>query len=136
MAARQLPAPLGVGRLEAAVLGASEADVEERAVPGVVERVPAAASPDPVPVEQVALLLAATPRRRDGDPTDLEPPARGGRAAEQGGAEQQQRGGRRGQPRQLGLLPPPLGRQPQQALHRRARQHCRRLPGVYLRVQG
>jgi len=129
MASRRLPAPLGVGRVGAAVLGAAEADVEERAVPGVVERVPAATSRDPLPVEQVALLLvvATTPRRRssrcgdgplvdirrrirvrsssDGDPAGPEPPVRGhqrgGRAAERGGAEeeQQQRGGRRGQPR-------------------------------------
>ena len=61
IAARRLPAPLGVGRVGAAILGAAGADVEEGAVPGVVERV-AAVKPHPLPVEQVALVLIA--RRR------------------------------------------------------------------------
>ena len=50
IAARRLPAPLGVGRVGAAVLGAAGADVEEGAVPGVVERV-AVVRPHPLPVE-------------------------------------------------------------------------------------
>ena len=55
------PAPFGVGRVGAAVLGAVEANVKEGAVPGVVERV-AVVRPHPLPVEQVALVLIA--RRR------------------------------------------------------------------------
>jgi hypothetical protein len=105
MAAQRLPAPLGVGHVGSAILGAAEADVEERAVAGVVERVPAAgAGPDPLLVEQVALLLLvvgggdgltaiAIPCRRstrrghrpaghirrcrDGDPARPQPPVRG-----------------------------------------------------------
>jgi hypothetical protein len=101
MAAGRLPAPPGVGRVGAAVLGAAEADVEDGAVRGAVERVAAAAAavgPRPLPIEQVALLLlvvaVAVPRRRrgrlgrDGDPAGPERPggqraAEGRRAAEQ-----------------------------------------------------
>jgi hypothetical protein len=116
MAAGRLPAPLGVGRVGAAVVGAAEADVEEGAVHGAVERVAAsgaaAVGPHPLPIEQVALpLVVALPCRRrrrhvrlsrDGDPAGPERrpgglrAADGRRAAERGGAEQQQRGGRYG----------------------------------------
>ena len=94
IAARWLPAPLGVGRVGAAVLGAAGADVEEGAVPGVVERV-AAVRPHPLPVEQVALVLIARRRYlpsrlsrlgRNGDHVGPEPPGCGhqcvGRVAE------------------------------------------------------
>jgi hypothetical protein len=126
MAAQRLPAPLGVGRVGSAVLGATEADVEERAVAGVVERVPAAgAGPDPLPVEHVALLLllvsgggdltaTATPRRRntrrgdgpavhirrcrDGDPASPQPPVRG----HQRGGRAAERGGEEEQQQRRG----------------------------------
>jgi hypothetical protein len=117
MAARRLPAPLGVARVGSAVLGAAEADVEDRAVAGVVEWVPAAgAGLGPLTVEQVALLLlllgggggltaTATPRHRstrhgdgpavhirrcrDGDPASPQPPVRG----HQRGGRAAERGG-------------------------------------------